>query len=76
MLIVLLMFGLIFTIDFTKAMLHGSSKSRRTLVSPEQGSMDVNAYYTKLKILWDELKNYQLILVCHCGGTKSWLEHQ
>ena len=38
--------------------------------------MDVNTYYTKLKILWDELKNYQLILVCHCGGTKSWLEYQ
>ena len=38
--------------------------------------MDVSAYNTKLKILWDELKNFQPILSCHCGGTESWLKYQ
>nr|CAN80551.1 hypothetical protein VITISV_004742 [Vitis vinifera] len=42
-----LMCGVIYTIASTKAM----------------GSMDVNKYYTKLKILWDELKKFQPIPV-------------
>ena len=44
-----------------KQQLHGLS----------QGSLNVNTYYTQLKILWDELKNYQPVPVCHCGGTNT-----
>ena len=49
-----------------KQQLHGLS----------QGSLDVNTYYTQLKILWDELKNYQLVPICHCGGMKDWMDYQ
>ncbi|XP_024024584.1 uncharacterized protein LOC112092495 [Morus notabilis] len=41
-----------------------------------QASLDINTYYTRLKILWDELKHYQPIPVCHCGGMKAWLDYQ
>ena len=41
-----------------------------------QGSLDFNSYYTKLKILWDELKNYQPVLVCHYGGMKAYMDYQ
>ncbi|XP_019081495.1 uncharacterized protein LOC109124173 [Vitis vinifera] len=49
-----------------KQQLHGLS----------QGSLNVNTYYTQLKILWDELKNYQPIPVYHCGGMKAWMDYQ
>ena len=29
-----------------------------------------------MKILWDELKNFQLVLVCQCGGMKAWMNYQ
>ena len=32
-----------------------------------QGNNSVNAYYTALKGLWDELVNFESILVCTCG---------
>lgn len=41
------------------------------LVALNQGSMDVSTYYTKLKILWDELSNFQPIPVCNCGGIRA-----
>lgn len=40
-----------------------------------QGSLDINGYFTHLKILWDELKNYQPVPECSCGGMKSWTNH-
>lgn len=49
-----------------KQQLHGLS----------QGSLDVNTYYTWLKILWGELKNYQPVPVCHYGGMKAWMDYQ
>ena len=33
-----------------------------------QGSSDVSNYFTKLKTLWDELKDFKPILVCNCGS--------
>ena len=48
-----------------KQQLHGLS----------QGSLDLNTYYTRLKTLWDELKNYQLVLVCNCGGMKTYMDY-
>ena len=41
-----------------------------------QGSLDINTYYTRLKILWDELKNFQPVPVCSCGGMKAWMDYQ
>ena len=41
-----------------------------------QGSLDVNTYYTRLKILWDELKDFQPIPVYHYGGMKTWMDFQ
>ncbi|XP_024022817.1 uncharacterized protein LOC112092002 [Morus notabilis] len=46
------------------------------LLGLSQGSLDVHNYYTKLKILWDELKDYQPVPVCSCGGMKKWMEYQ
>ena len=41
-----------------------------------QGSLDINTFYTCLKILWDELKNFQPVLVCQCGGMKACMNYQ
>ncbi|KAI3451591.1 hypothetical protein Pfo_008256 [Paulownia fortunei] len=41
-----------------------------------QGSLNVNTYYTRLKILRDELKNFQPVPICQCGGMKSWMAYQ
>lgn len=41
-----------------------------------QGSLDLNTYFTRLKILWDELRNFQPIPVCQCGGMKEWMTYQ
>ena len=41
-----------------------------------QGVLDVNTYYTRHKILWDEMKEFQPILVCHYGRMKPWMEYQ
>ncbi|KAL6315342.1 hypothetical protein AAG906_000446 [Vitis piasezkii] len=39
-------------------------------------SLDVNSYFTKLKILWDELREFQPVPVCHCGGLRVWTDYQ
>ena len=41
-----------------------------------QGSDDVSCYYTKLKMLWDELKDFRPIPTCTCGGMKALIEYQ
>ncbi|XP_042946088.1 uncharacterized protein LOC122279473 [Carya illinoinensis] len=33
-----------------------------------QEKNDVSTYFTDSKVLWDELLNYQPLLVCHCHG--------
>ncbi|WVZ23544.1 hypothetical protein V8G54_002088 [Vigna mungo] len=38
------------------------------LAGCKQGGMTIVAYYGKLKILWDELANYDQITVCTCTG--------
>ena len=38
--------------------------------------MDVLTYYTKVKILWDELSNFQPIPVYNCGAIRAWMEFQ
>ncbi|KZV30418.1 hypothetical protein F511_13002, partial [Dorcoceras hygrometricum] len=49
---------------------------KRLLADLHQGAMDINSYYTKMRILWDELKNFQPISVCRCGAMKEWLDYQ
>ncbi|XP_023634331.1 uncharacterized protein LOC111829472 [Capsella rubella] len=39
----------------------------KRLSSLQQGSLDVNAYYTELVTLWEELKNYVELPLCTCG---------
>ncbi|KAL5545494.1 hypothetical protein UlMin_005181 [Ulmus minor] len=36
-----------------------------------QGSNDVTNYFTKIKILWDELREFRPIPSCSCGGLKD-----
>ena len=45
-------------------------------ITLEQGALNINTYYTCFKILWEELKNFQSLLACHCGGMQVWLEYQ
>ncbi|XP_073152734.1 uncharacterized protein [Henckelia pumila] len=60
---------------------HQSNASRvyqikRYLSELQQGSMDVTSYYTRLRTLWDELRDYQPNSVCNCGSTKEWVNYQ
>ncbi|XP_061345104.1 uncharacterized protein LOC133290959 [Gastrolobium bilobum] len=43
---------------------------KQQISSLHQGSLDVNTYYTKLKILWDELKDYSPNLSCTYGALR------
>ncbi|MCH93607.1 hypothetical protein A2U01_0014559, partial [Trifolium medium] len=38
------------------------------LVACKQAGMTIAAYYGKLKLLWDELANYEQVPVCSCEG--------
>ncbi|XP_073138143.1 uncharacterized protein [Henckelia pumila] len=49
---------------------------KKLLNGLQQGSMDANSYYTKLRILWDELKDFQPVSVCNCGSIKEWMTYQ
>ncbi|XP_062093821.1 uncharacterized protein LOC133799845 [Humulus lupulus] len=42
--------------------------------SIKQGDSDVNTYFTRLKALWDELKEFQPIVPCSCGYTCGVIE--
>ncbi|XP_062112705.1 uncharacterized protein LOC133823867 [Humulus lupulus] len=33
----------------------------------KQGDSDINSYFTRLKTIWDELKEFQPIIPCSCG---------
>lgn len=48
---------------------------KQQLMNLCQGSMDINNYFTKLKTLWDELKNFQPVPTCDCGGMQLWIDH-
>ncbi|XP_073119820.1 uncharacterized protein [Henckelia pumila] len=49
---------------------------KKLLNSLQQGSLDIGFYYTKLRILWDELKDFQPVTQCSCGSLKEWMNYQ
>ncbi|XP_073041751.1 uncharacterized protein [Primulina eburnea] len=48
---------------------------KKLLSALSQGSLSVSSYYTKLRTLWDELKDYQPVSVCHCGSMREWVNY-
>ncbi|XP_075492106.1 uncharacterized protein LOC142530193 [Primulina tabacum] len=48
---------------------------KKLLSALNQGSLNVNSYYTKLRTLWDELKDYQPASLCSCGSMKDWVNY-
>ncbi|KZV13796.1 hypothetical protein F511_45032 [Dorcoceras hygrometricum] len=49
---------------------------KRLLAELHQGAMDINSYYTKMRTLWDELKDFQPVSVCRCGSMKEWVDYR
>ncbi|KZV18776.1 hypothetical protein F511_15014 [Dorcoceras hygrometricum] len=49
---------------------------KRLLAELHQGAMDINSYYTKMRTLWDELKDFQPVSVCRCGSMKEWMDYR
>ena len=49
---------------------------KKQLIALNQGSLDVNGSFTRLKILWDELKEYQPVPICQCDGMKLRTDFQ
>ncbi|XP_073067251.1 uncharacterized protein [Primulina eburnea] len=49
---------------------------KKLLTDLHQGSMNISAYYTRLRTLWDELKDFQPIAPCHCGSMKQRVNFQ
>ena len=42
---------------------------QESLYDLKQGDLSITKYFTQLKILWEELDNFQLIPPCDCVGT-------
>nr|KYP52304.1 hypothetical protein KK1_025777 [Cajanus cajan] len=40
------------------------------MANDKQGDLTMVAYYGKLKMLWDELTDYEQIRTCNYGGCK------
>ena len=49
---------------------------KQLLNSLTQGSNDVSAYFTKLKTLWDELKEFRPFPACSCDAMKVLIRLQ
>lgn len=62
--------------DFIKSNAPRVFQIKQQLNNVSQGLVDVNTYFTHLKILWDELKNYQPVPICDCEEMKSWMIYQ
>ena len=43
---------------------------QKSLVGLSQGSLSVSQYFTKLKIIWEELNTYKPLVNYSCGGAK------
>ncbi|XP_038683082.1 uncharacterized protein LOC119983488 [Tripterygium wilfordii] len=49
---------------------------RQAMGNTRQGTFSVTEYYTKQKVLWDELSYYTNIPVCTCGSKSALEQHQ
>ncbi|XP_042005936.1 uncharacterized protein LOC121754684 [Salvia splendens] len=54
---------------------------RQQLMTLNQGSLDVNGYFTNLRSVWDEFKSTQPISWCNCNrctcnSSSRWHQHQ
>ena len=47
-----------------------SVELKKAIVGLNQGSLTISQYFTKLKILWEELNSYKPLINCSCGGSK------
>lgn len=52
------------------------NKTHQEFVNVLQGNDTVSTYFSKLKVLFDELLNYEAIPNCTCGGLKAVVEYQ
>ncbi|KAJ1385051.1 Retrotransposon gag domain [Sesbania bispinosa] len=48
---------------------------RKELMSLVQGHDSVNQYFTKLKVIWEELSAFKPLCNCTCGGLRPMEEH-
>ncbi|RVW51926.1 Retrovirus-related Pol polyprotein from transposon RE2 [Vitis vinifera] len=62
--------------QFRQSNAHWIFQLRKQLIALQQGGLDINTYYTRFKVLWEELKNFQPLPACHCGGMQAWVEYQ
>ncbi|XP_042067233.1 uncharacterized protein LOC121810537 [Salvia splendens] len=54
---------------------------KQRIMSLQQGKDDVNAYFTNLRIVWDEYKHSQpvawcICATCRCNSAMKWHEYQ
>lgn len=45
---------------------------RREMINLKQENNSVSVYFTKLKTIWEELKNFRPACICTCGGSKIY----
>ncbi|XP_077210986.1 uncharacterized protein LOC143846434 isoform X2 [Tasmannia lanceolata] len=48
----------------------------RDIISSTQDQLSVEAYYTRIKALWDELAKLQPFPKCTCGALKALIDYQ
>ncbi|XP_060968360.1 retrovirus-related Pol polyprotein from transposon RE1 [Cannabis sativa] len=51
-------------------------EAKRSMQMLSQGSLDVTAYFTRRKALWDLIQQYRPIPACNCGAMKIVQEYQ
>ncbi|KAL6325185.1 hypothetical protein AAG906_023030 [Vitis piasezkii] len=62
--------------NWSRVMMMGLTTKNKVGFIDGQGALDINAYYTQFKIIWEELKNFQPLPICHCGGMQAWSDYQ
>ncbi|KAL1320843.1 uncharacterized protein LOC107636140 [Arachis ipaensis] len=48
---------------------------KKALVTLTQDNLSVSQYFTKLKIIWEELNTFRPLAMCTCGGAKAFQSH-
>ncbi|XP_043692940.1 uncharacterized protein LOC122643381 [Telopea speciosissima] len=44
---------------------------KRSIATIQQGTDSLSAYFTRLKVLWDELASYVAVPSCSCGAQSA-----